>query len=117
MICEGETGDGEVALHCHRVHVLPPLAARWVTGGSFTPPSNIGIAERGDPACHRQASERAWGQHRGQMNSGRSGEARASYTADYPRRGKPSPLLALSHSGRVRFFDIAGGPAEVSARP
>ena len=27
----------------------------------------------------------------------RSGEARASYSADYPRRGKSSPLLALPH--------------------
>ena len=29
------------------------------------------------------------------LNPDCSGEARASYTADYPRRGKSSPLLAL----------------------
>ena len=29
------------------------------------------------------------------LNPDCSGEARASFTADYPRRGKPSPLLAL----------------------
>src|SRR6218665_2932004 len=51
------------------------------------------------------------------LNPGCSGEARASYTADYPRRGQPSPLLALPAGEEHAFFDIAGGPAEASARP